>query len=331
MSKHKGIDLSGKEVSGDRVMQRVIDAQARVKELERMAKALQKDRDQLLDEFTDLRNARPVPVSPRREDIADCEHVRVSMGDMHGMRQDPAAVSAFLADLEVIQPDQIVLGGDLLECGGWLAKHQPVGFVALSDYSYQEDVEAANTVLDAIQSACPNAEVIYFEGNHEDRVERWCVDQTQAHKRDAEFLRAAFAPDALLRLEDRGIQYIRRSICYEEGLPRGWVKLGKMFFTHELKGGKNAANKGAESTAGNVRYFHTHRQDSSTVVFPGVGMIKAYSPGCLCQRQPVWKHSDPSGWSQGYDIDFIASDGRFQVPIWEGESLATSIIQRFAG
>jgi hypothetical protein len=271
--------------------------------------------------------SRPAPAHQSKS-----ESVRVTAGDVHGMMMDRAAVDAFLRDVKTLNPDEIVLGGDIVECGGWLAKHMPIGFVATCDYSYQEDVRAAAWFLDELQEAAPNAALHYLEGNHEDRVERWCVDQTMAHGRDADFLRLAFSPFALLRLEERGIPYYRRTEIYGAGLPRGWMKIGRMFFTHSLAYSKNAARDAAIKTAGNVTYFCTHREDTATVVFPGVGIVKAFNPGCLSQMQPIWKHSDPTSWSQGYGIDFIAKSGSFlrvHVPIWRGESLAGSMITRF--
>jgi hypothetical protein len=151
-------------------------------------------------------------------------------------------------------------------------------------------------------------------------------------KRDAQFLYDAFSPETLLRLKERGIEYFRRSEIYVDGAPRGWIKLGKMFFTHTLGRGKNAAEQAARKTAANVTYFCTHREDTATVVFPSVGLVKAFNPGCLCTMQPVWMNSDPSNWSQGYAVDIVAASENFQrlhVPIWRGESLAGAMIERF--
>jgi hypothetical protein len=139
------------------------------------------------------------------------------------------------------------------------------------------------------------------------------------------------APDSLLRLAERGIRFYRRSEEYAPGLPPGWVKLGKVFFVHELGGGKNAAASAVGRTAGNVVYAHTHREDTASMVLPGVGLVKAFNPGCLCVRQPLWRHSDPTGWSHGYAVQFIAESGEFlhlNIPIWEGRSLVGSMHTR---
>lgn len=333
MSKNT-IKLPHHGATDDAAMEKVIAAQAKINELQREVKALRRDRNDLLSEHTDLRNARSVPsapAKPRKGPTAD--RVRVAAGDIHGMRMDRAAVGAFLRDVAALDPDEVVIGGDLVECGGWLAKHQPIGYVAYCDYSYQEDIAAAAWFLDELQKAAPRAQVHYIEGNHEDRVERWIVDQVMAAKRDAQFLHDAFSPSALLRLHDRGISYYRRSEIYVDGLPRGWIKLGEMYFTHSLTYSRNAARDAAQKTAGSVTYWCTHRRDAATIVFPTVGLVEAFNPGCLSQMQPIWKHSDPTTWSQGYAVDFIAASGaslRVQVPIWKGDSMATSMTERFA-
>ena len=333
MAEPESIGLTGKDVSSDPAIEKVIAAQAKVYELQRVNKALRRDREDLLAEYQYAQSARKLPPRKRaRAGKKRADSVRVSAGDVHGMRMDKAAVNVFLSDLAMLDPDTVVLGGDIAECGGWLAKHQPIGYVALSDYTYQEDIGASNWFLDEVQKAAPHAEIHYLEGNHEDRVERWCVDQTMANQRDAQFLRDAFSPAALLRLNDRGIKYYRRSEIYGDGLPRGWIKLGKMFYTHELGASSNAARQAVLKTAGNVTYFHTHREDTATIVYPSVGMVKAFCPGCLSEMQPIWKHSDPTNWSQGYALDVIAKSGNYQrihVPIWRGESLAGAMVERF--
>jgi len=171
---------------------------------------------------------------------------------------------------------------------------------------------------------------VHVTGNS--RVERWCVDQAMANKRDSQFLLDALGPQAALRLDERGIKYYRRGEIYHEGLPRGWLRLGKMCYVHELGASKNAARDAVTRAAANVTFGHTHRADEATVVFPGVGIVKAFNHGCLSHCQPIWKHSDPTSWSQGYGIEIIAKSGNFQhihVPIWRGESLAGVMINRF--
>jgi hypothetical protein len=328
MSKHQ--HLAGKRVSSEEALNEVIAARAKIKALQKELAATKRDRDDVFAEYSNLQEARYAPgIAAPQERKDSGGFVRVIANDVHGCMMDRDAVDAFLTDLARWNPQEIVLNGDIIECGGFLAAHHTLSYVAQTDYSYQEDVAAANWFLDEVQGAAPDAVIHYIEGNHEDRVERWVVDQTMRHERDSEFLRRVVSPEFLLRLEQRGVKYYRRSVEHVPGLPPGWVKFGKVYFVHELGGSKNAARDSVTATAGNVVFAHTHREDSASVVLPAVGLVKAWNPGCLCVRQPLWTHSKPTTWSHGYAVQFVAEDGEFlhlNIPIWEGRSLVGSML-----
>ena len=58
--------------------------------------------------------------------------------------------------------------GDHLDCDGFLAQHHVWGFVAETEYTFEDDV-AANVMLDSVQKICPKAKLTYLSGitNHE--------------------------------------------------------------------------------------------------------------------------------------------------------------------
>lgn len=328
-------DLSTKRVSGDEAMGEVISARAKLAKVQRELAAVTKDRNDLLLEYGDLQRAKyPAPPKPRQKTSTKEDFVRIVVNDVHGSMMDRDAVEAFLADLKQWDPDEVVLNGDIIECGGFLAAHHTLGYVAQTEYTLQDDIAAGNWLLDEIQKAAPRAVIHYLEGNHEDRLERWIVDQTMRHSRESEFLRQLIGPQTLLRLNERGVHYYRRGEHQIPGLPPGWIKLGKIFFVHELGGGKNAASAAVGRTAGNVVFAHTHQSDESTMVLPGVGLVKAWNPGCMCQRQPLWRHSNPTNWSHGYAVQFVAKSGDFMhinVAVWDGKSLAREMVSRMRG
>lgn len=325
-------DLTAKRISGDEVISEVVSARAKITKLKRELTAVTKDRDDLLVEYGDLQQARyPAGHNPTAHVRKKDDFVRIIANDVHGSTMDRQAVSAFLSDLKDWDPDEVVLNGDIIECGGFLAAHHTLGYVAQTKYTFQEDIAAGNWLLDEIQKAAPKAVIHYLEGNHEARIERWIVDQTMRNGRDSEFLRKLVGPETLLNLHARGIHYYRRGEHQAQGLPPGWIKLGKIFFVHELGGGKNAASAAVGKTAGNVVFAHTHQSDESTMVMPGVGLVKAWNPGCLCLRQPLWRNSNPTNWSHGYAIQFVSKSGEFlhlNIPIWEGRSLVGSMRDR---
>lgn len=325
----KSIDLGSKRVSDADAINEVISARAALAKVKTELAAVKKDRDELLVEYGDLQKAKyPTPPKLRRAVPCKDDFIRVICNDVHGSMMDREAVEAFLGDLKQWNPDEVVLNGDIIECGGFLSAHHTLGYVAQTTYTFQEDIAAGNWFLDEVQKAAPRATIHFLAGNHDERIARWIVDQTMRHNRDSEFLDTLLGVETLLKLKERGIKYYSRGEHHIPGLPPGWIKLGKVFFTHELGGGKNAASAAVGRTAGNVVFAHTHVADVSTTVLPGVGLVTAWNPGCLCQRQPLWRHSNPTGWSHGYAVQLIAASEEFlhlQIPIWNGGSLVGSL------
>jgi hypothetical protein len=66
----------------------------------------------------------PKPTTPRagKGDI-----VEVIFSDVHGNQVDEAAFGALLGDLKTLRPDRIFIGGDFINCGGFLAEHHVLG------------------------------------------------------------------------------------------------------------------------------------------------------------------------------------------------------------
>lgn len=240
---------------------------------------------------------------------------RLICGDMHGSHAAKAAVGAMLHDVADLDIREVVLLGDMVECGGWMMQSHVLGYVAqLDEVVYEDDVAAANDFLDQIAKACPRAQVHYLEGNHELRLERWCVDVCQGNQRNAEFLMRAVAPREVLFLNKRGVAYYRQSETYGDLNVPGTIKLGKSYFQHSTKSARHAAARMVEQFAGCVFFGNTHRADSCTTRLVHVGMVSAWNPGCLCELQPRWHHCDPTTWTHGYIIQIInAADQTFQV------------------
>ena len=276
---------------------------------------------------------RPNRKCPKPKNIRK-DKIRVGVGDVHGSFIDWQAVGAFLGDMERLQPDEIILGGDLIDCGGFLAQHHTLGFVAQADYTYEADIASGNDFLDRLQEACPNAVIYYLEGNHELRVEKWCVTQALRNKADADFLRRAVGIEQCLGLEKRGIQFFRSGEFYHGCRSRGTIKLGPTsipcYYTHGISCSVHAAAAHVRKFASNIVYFHTHRRDMYTINTVAKSGIGAYNPGCLCQFQPLYQTTRVDDWSHGYNLQMVAKSGLFQsinVLIVDGKSLLMPILE----
>lgn len=280
----------------------------------------------------DLRRARAVaptqPVRPKKRLREKEDRVVVVFPDVHGSSADALAVSAFLGDVKALDPDMVIGLGDLIDCGGFLAQHHVMGFVAETEYSYEDDLQAAGRFLDAVQAAAPRAEFRLIEGNHDARTERWAVTQSLRKTRDAEFLRRLVSPQEVLGFSKRGIAYYRRTAIYDDLPVQGATKVGKLIFAHGLLNGNSDPNSILNRFATNVVYGHTH-QMASKVRRTADGPIGAWNLGTLAKLQPLYAHSSPTLWTHGYGVFVFARSGRFQpipVTILNGESLLPGLV-----
>jgi|ERR1022692_146400 UDP-2,3-diacylglucosamine pyrophosphatase LpxH len=257
--------------------------------------------------------------------------VRVIIPDSHGNHVDKPALAAFLGDVKILQPDEIVALGDHLDCGGVFNSHQRSYSNELTE-SYEEDTDAANHLLDMTQKAAPKAEWHYLEGNHEGHVERWVARAFTSHK-DAKGLLERYGPEHVLQLKRRGIRYYRRSEHYMGISIPGCIRLGKCFFVHGICANKHAASVHLARFGASVVFGHVHRSQSvieRTVTSSGIG---AWCPGTLAKLQPLYMHTNPTSWSHGYACQFINSSGNFlhiNVPILGGKSMLMDVAQRIA-
>ena len=264
---------------------------------------------------------------PRKRGSGDI--VRVVVPDTHGAKARKPAIESMLSDIRAINPQEIILLGDHVDCGGHLAQHHVMGYVAETPYSYEDDVAEANAFLDSLRAAAPSAKIEYLEGNHERRVETWCVTQTLRHAKDSEGLRKLYTPQYRLYLKERDIPYYRHGEFYDGLSLPGVIRRGKCFFFHGFNTAKNATAATIEKIAGNCVFGHTHRAQSDVVRKVGVGVIGAWNPGCLCELQPLWQHTAPTEWTHGYGIQLITDTGDFlhlNIPIIEDKSLFSALV-----
>lgn len=298
------------------------EAKQAEQEIARLKRELEIAHATLHEMKTAPRPAPPLAVPPSSRRSPD-DLIRVIIPDTHGALMDRAAVATMLSHIKLLDPHEIVLLGDHVDCGGFLAQHHVMGYVAETDYTYVEDLAAANSFLDSLHKVAPRARYHYLEGNHERRVETWCVTQTLRNPKDSKGLRQLLAPEFRLDLATRGIRYYRQSEFYD-GLPvPGVIKLGKCFFFHGVSTAKNAVAATQDRIGSNCVFGHTHRAQSDITRRISTGIVGSWNPGCLCNLQPLWQHTAPTNWTHGYAVQLVAKSGDFlhlNIPIIDGQS-----------
>lgn len=306
--------------------------QNEIKDLRKEIKRAEKDSESMHKHVESARTAnRRKFVPPSRSKKTKDDWVRLIIPDVHGSSMDALAVSTVLSDLKRLQVDEIVILGDFIDCGGFLAQHHTLGFVAQTEYTFESDVAAGNQLLDKLLTVCPSVKKIhYLEGNHELRIEKWCITSALRKGIDAKFLYNRVGPENVLDLKGRGIKYYRQSEFYHELSIPGTIKLGNCCFVHGLSTAKHAAAIHAAKMGGNIIYGHTHRGDTIETRTVTAGQIGAWSPGCLCKKQPMWQHTNPTEWTHGFLLQLVSKSGLFQTVmarIVDGKSLLIPVIK----
>lgn len=300
---------------------------SREQQLAQRIKDLEQQVDQLQESLTDARKTRvKLPVQGKLK-TSKSAYTRFFLPDSHGAHVDRAALRALLTDLEYLKPREIYLMGDHLDCGGFLAQHHTLGYVAEAEITFEDDVAEANTLLDRVQEICPKAAITYLEGNHEERIEKWIVNSVLRNQKDARYLRSLVGPEIVLNLDKRGIRYVKKSECYDGCRVQGTVRAGKCYVTHGTKHGKNAANQMLNRFNACVVFGHVHKLMQSADRNVKDGEIGAWSVGHISRQQPLWKHGDPTDWSQGYGFQIVERSQDFlhiNVHIIDGQSFLGS-------
>lgn len=296
----------------------------KVKDLEEQVRGLQRINDTLEESLRQSRNVKfKIPVQGKTK-TSKGSYIRFFLPDSHGCKIDLAAFSALLNDLEYLQPKEIFLMGDHMDCDGFLAQHHVWGVVADCEYTYEQDIASCNAMLDAVQRICPNATIKYLEGNHEERIVKWCITQALRNKSDSQLLLRAIGAETVLSLEKRGIQYISKAKFYDGCRVQGTLRVGKCFVTHGTRHGKDAAKSMLNRFGAPVVFAHVHKLLAYSDRTVHNGETAAYSVGHISGQQPCWRHGDPTDWGQGYGFQVVHSNQDFlhiNVPIIDGKSL----------
>lgn len=257
-----------------------------------------------------VRNAPPVelPPKPTAKRKRTKEIRTVVGGDAQFPFADPGAVTRFLKLVELAQPDEVGLVGDMTD------------FPALSKFaqrrewvgSTQASIDQYGLFLTQLRLAAPNARIFAVHGNHEQRL----INALERNLSEVAGLRRAMGNRALLSVQHLA-RYEELEIESIDGYPNGtlWLEdnLKVVHGTNVAKGGSNAAKYLATEPESTI-YGHAHRQEIAYRTIPrrlGHAVIAAASPGCLAHIDgtvPSFNHTPTAdgevvkkteNWQQG--------------------------------
>jgi len=198
--------------------------------------------------------------------------------------------------VEDLKPSIIVVGGDWLELGSLSAWDQKKRYL-MEGRRYDREIKQGVAELQRLRDYCPNARIIFFEGNHEYRLPRYLEENSEMVgkldvKRD-------------LELDDLGVEWVPFNQV---------VKIGKLSYLHGLFYNIYYARSTLQSIGESCLFGHAHK--SQTYVqrlhndkTPNI----AQGIGCLCSVDPQWKRGLPTNFVNSFAIVEYRPGGYFNT------------------
>lgn len=205
------------------------------------------------------------------------------LSDLHFPYQDNQAIKTALKFGKEKGVNCILINGDLLDFAT-ISRHE-------KDWrhrSVSEEFEAVRGFLKELRKHFPKAKIVFKEGNHDERFEKFLFLKAPEIFDDNEF-----KLEVRLRLAELKIDIVK------DMLP---VKIGKLnvLHGHELNGsgGVNPARATFLKTIDNVLIGHCHRSSQHTEPTFAGDVIVTTSQGCLCGMYPMFARVNK--WNLGF-------------------------------
>ena len=234
-----------------------------------------------------------------------------------------AAMRVFIQVCADEQPDKITILGDFLDLPSQSRWAQEAGFARTTQLA----IDTGHQFLATLRAACPNAQIVLIEGNHDKRMTAFIETNAIA----AFGLRQAQRPDSwpvmslpfLLRLEELAIDYMD---AYPAATDWDDDHTRNIHGTRANSKGSTMAQYANDLPHINTWAGHTHRLEIiyKTVMGARGEAVETYSanPGALCRKDGAVPsvhgavHADGStarvveDWQQGFGA--LLYDGRGQ-------------------
>lgn len=250
-----------------------------------IAKHASKDRQREMNEQkTGWEGAYLRPSSRRWQTVAVCS-------DVHDKYCDPFWRRLFIDTIRRAQPEKVVLDGDIFDLTEFGKYTQdPRKFDPVSRIKWVHEF------LHDIRTACPDAEIIFVEGNHEFRLIRHLTEATPALMTVLSDLHGMTVP-SLLGLDKYEVNYVARMdlAAFNEAdvkkeLAKNYVILWDALLLHHFPQGKNMGYPGANG--------HHHKHLVWHEYSPQFGPYEWHQMGCGHIRQASYCAGEQ--WSNGF-------------------------------
>jgi predicted phosphodiesterase len=222
------------------------------------------------------------------------------LSDLHFPYHSPDEIEIALDYGVSRDMEAIIINGDLID------------FATISRFDndwrnrkLSEEFDAVREFLKNLRGHFPSTTIIYKEGNHDERWEKWLYSKAYEVFDDPEF-----RLDVRLRLAELNIQYVR---------DRSLMKMGKLYIVHGHEfiggggGGKNPAASMGNKFLGDILAGHFHKTSYKSEYNNTTGLnFNTYTTGCLSTLHP--HYAKINLWNHGFafvECDLVS--GNYEV------------------
>lgn len=216
--------------------------------------------------------------------------------DVHFPYHDYNALKTALRKLYEYEIDTLVLNGDIVD------------FYSVSFWEKRPDRRNLNQerslvlkALEKIREIFKDAKIIYKEGNHEERLERF-LSRKAPELYDIEELKV----DNFLKLRDFGISYVK---------DKRRIQAGELdiIHGHEYRSyaSVNIAISFLRKAFKNILLGHFHRRQEDTKKTIQDELVGCWVVGCLSDLKPDYAPNNE--WTHGFAFVELFESGHFQV------------------
>jgi UDP-2,3-diacylglucosamine pyrophosphatase LpxH len=196
--------------------------------------------------------------------------------DIHLGIHDKAALIAAIQYAKQDRVENIILNGDILD-SAQISRHPKHADTP----KFLNEIELAKQFLEGLRSEFKDQNIYFKIGNHEDRLERYLMQNADALAGLIDFRK-------LLKLDELGIRFVEST---------QFMKIENTYIVHghemKVSGGVNPARALILKAAANVVMGHVHRTSFASIKSLDGKFYKAYTTGCLCKlRQAYMPHSN---------------------------------------
>jgi predicted phosphodiesterase len=216
------------------------------------------------------------------------------LGDVHVPYHDRPTVEAAIRQAKRDGAVGVVLNGDTLDSHE-ISSHDKDP----SAPRYVREVEVANQFLSWVRGQLPKAEIVFKEGNHEARLNKYIMGRAPALF-DLEFVNLR----SLLHFADHGIVEVK---------DKRVIKAGKLHLIHGHEyqggGGVNPARWLYLRARSIAACGHFHRTSEHHARDIGQKYEATWSIGCACHLSPAY--APLNEWNHGYAMVELFNDDNF--------------------